>query len=249
MSNSQHILTVKNLNAFHTDTIKSGEDGKGKKRRQILSDISFDIKNGELLGIVGESGSGKSTLIKTILGINKDFDGEIRHYSERPQMVFQDPLSSLNPAKKIGWILEEPLKHKKVPKAVRHKDVIQILSKVGLEESMALRYPYQLSGGQRQRVSIAAALIGKPQLLIADEPVSALDLTIQAQIIALLKKLHRDMGLAIIFISHDLRVVYQICERILILNQGIICEEGSRDEIFNNPKSEYTKRLIAAAGL
>jgi peptide/nickel transport system ATP-binding protein len=182
--------------------------------------------------------------------MNKDYTGEIHHNSERPQMVFQDPYSSLNPAKKIGWILEEPLRIKGgYTKTERQDNVFEMLHKVGLELTMADRYPSQLSGGQRQRVNIAAALMQKSRLLIADEPVSALDVTIQAQILELLKKLHNEMGLSIIFISHDLRVVYQMCERILIMNQGIICEEGNREEIFRTPKSDYTKRLLTAAGL
>ena len=248
MSYDHPMLIVQNLNAFHTDTIKSGEDGKGDKRRQVLYDVSFTMQKGEILGLVGESGSGKSTLVKTILGINKDFTGEVRQYSERPQMVFQDPYGSLNPTRKVGWILEEPLRIKGgYPKLKRQEEVLAMLEKVGLPSNISGRYPRQLSGGQRQRVSIAASLMRKPELLIADEPVSALDVTIQAQILELLKKLHREMGLSIIFISHDLRVVYQMCERILIMNQGIICEAGNREEIFKNPQSEYTKRLLAAA--
>ena len=244
---SENILTINNLCAFHTDTIK---DGKGKKRRQILFDVSFDLSYGEILGIVGESGSGKSTLVKTILGINKDFSGEIKHYSERPQMVFQDPYGSLNPAKKVGWILEEPLRIKGGHKRLERRErVHEMLAKVGLEANIAERYPYQLSGGQRQRVSIAAALMQNPKLLIADEPVSALDMTIQAQILELLKKLHEEIGLSIIFISHDLRVVHQMCDRIIIMNQGRICEEGNREQIFNQPQSEYTERLLVAAGI
>ncbi|MCL2719360.1 MAG: ATP-binding cassette domain-containing protein [Lachnospiraceae bacterium] len=244
---NNHILTVQNLNAFHTDTVRSG---KGSKRHQILYDVSFTMQSGEILGLVGESGSGKSTLVKTILGINKDFNGEIHQYCERPQMIFQDPYSSLNPARKIGWILEEPLRISGgYSKTERKGCVLEMLEKVGLEAYFADRYPRQLSGGQRQRISIAAALMQKPRLLIADEPVSALDVTIQAQILELLKKLHAEMGLSIIFISHDLRVVYQMCERILIMNQGIICEQGNREEIFGNPQTEYTKRLLNAAGL
>lgn len=250
MSQNENILTVHNLNAFHTDSVRSGENKKGGKRRQVLFDISFNVRRGEILGLVGESGSGKSTLVKTVLGINKDYTGEIRHYSERPQMVFQDPYSALNPAQKIGRILEEPLRVKGgYTRKERRENVLMMLEKVGLEASMAGRYPRELSGGQRQRAGIAAALMPKPRLLIADEPVSALDVTIQAQILELLRKLHREMGLSIIFISHDLRVVFRMCERILIMNQGIICEEGKREEIFLKPRSEYTQKLLGAAGL
>ncbi|MCL2254968.1 MAG: ATP-binding cassette domain-containing protein [Lachnospiraceae bacterium] len=244
-----NILTVNNLCAFHTGTSRSEENSKQKKRRQILFNVSFAVKSGEILGLVGESGSGKTTLVKTLLGINKDFTGKVEHYSEKPQMIFQDPYSSLNPVRKVGWILEEALKIKgNFSKDERKKKVAYILGKVGLDDNIAERFPYQLSGGQRQRVSIAAALITEPRLLIADEPVSALDVTIQSQILDLLNMLHQEMGLSIIFISHDLRVVYKMCERILIMNKGIIIEEGNRQDIFDNPKSAYTKKLLAAAG-
>ncbi len=245
---SEDIITVENLNAYYTDY------GTGtlerKKRRQILHQVSFSMKEGEVLGLVGESGSGKSTLVKTILGINKDYTGKIMHTSERPQMVFQDPYGSLNPAKKIGWILEEPLRLKGgFSKAQRQEKVISMLEKVGLDEKFADRYPKQLSGGQRQRICIAGALMLKPRLLIADEPVSALDVTIQAQILDLLLNLHEEMGLSVLFISHDLRVVYKMCDRIMIMQNGIICEEGTREEIFFSPQADYTKRLLQSAGI
>lgn len=242
------ILTVKNLNAYYTDS-GTGIKG-GRKRRQILFDVSFSMREGEIRGLVGESGSGKSTLVKTLLGINKEYNGEITHHSTLPQMVFQDPYGSLNPSKKIGWILEEPLRlqggHNK---ADRREKVMHMLLKVGLDEKLADRYPRQLSGGQRQRVGIAGALMLKPRLLIADEPVSALDVTIQAQILDLLLSLHEEMGLSILFISHDLRVVYQMCERIMIMHHGVICEEGPRSEIIFAPKTDYAKSLLRAAGL
>ncbi len=241
----QAILTVKNLNAFYRE-----RGTKGGSRRQILYDISFSMQEGEILGLVGESGSGKSTLVKTLLGIHKDYHGEILHYSSRPQMVFQDPYGSLNPSRKINWILEEPLRLAGgFSKAERQEKVMQMLHKVGLEEKLAERYPRQLSGGQRQRVGIAAALMLKPRLLIADEPISALDVTIQSQILNLLLTLHEEMGLSILFISHDLRVIYQMCERILILNDGAICEEGPCSEVIFSPVTDYTKALLRAAGL
>lgn len=240
------ILSVKNLNAFYMDRGIKGE----RRRRQILYDISFSMQEGEILGLVGESGSGKSTLVKTLLGIHKDYSGDIIHYSSRPQMVFQDPYGSLNPSRKIGWILEEPLRLAGgFSKAERREKVMQMLHKVGLEEKLTERYPRQLSGGQRQRVGIAVALMLKPRLLIADEPISALDVTIQSQILNLLLALHEEMGLSILFISHDLRVIYKMCERILILNDGVICEEGPCSEVIFSPVTDYTKALLRAAGL
>lgn len=208
------------------------------------------MQRGEILGIVGESGCGKSTLVKSILGIVKAQSGEIHHDSYHPQMVFQDPYSSLNPVKKVGWILEEPLKlNLKLTKEQRQKKVSEMLQKVGLDEVIKDRYPRQLSGGQRQRVAIACTLMLAPQLLIADEPVSALDVTIQAQIIELLLKLHEDMGLSILFISHDLRVVYQICDRVMIMKKGEIIESGSVQDVYFAPQHEYTKTLLHAAGI
>ena len=245
---SENIITVQDLNVYYTD--RGTGFGGGRKRRQILHQVSFTMKEGEVLGLVGESGSGKSTLVKAILGINKDYTGKIAHTSEHPQMVFQDPYGSLNPAKKIGWILEEPLRLKGgYSKAERQQRVISMLEKVGLDEKFAERYPRQLSGGQRQRICIAGALMLNPRLLIADEPVSALDVTIQAQILDLLLSLHNEMGLSILFISHDLRVVYKMCDRVMIMQKGTLCETGTRDEIYFSPESGYTKRLLQSAGL
>ncbi len=245
---SENIITVEDLNVYYTD-YGTGTLGR-KKRRQILHQVSFSMKEGEILGLVGESGSGKSTLVKAILGINKDCTGKIVHNSEHPQMIFQDPYGSLNPAKKIGWILEEPLRLKgSYSKTERQTKVIAMLEKVGLDEKFADRYPRQLSGGQRQRICIAGALMLEPRVLIADEPVSALDVTIQAQILDLLLSLHEEMGLSILFISHDLRVVYKMCDRIMIMQNGEICEEGTREEIFFAPQADYTQKLLQSAGI
>jgi peptide/nickel transport system ATP-binding protein len=239
---SETILTVENLNAYYPAA------SKGRPRRQIIHDVSFSLASGEIIGLVGASGSGKTTLVKTILGIVKDYDGEIHHYSPHPQMVFQDPYSSLNPARRVGWILEEPLRIAGgFSKEKRREAALAMLEKVGLAERIADRLPRELSGGQRQRVSIAAALMQSPRLLVADEPVSALDITIQTQILELLEKLHREMGLAIIFISHDLRVVKRLCGRIMVLHDGAVCEEGASEALFADPQTEYTKKLLAAA--
>lgn len=244
---TQNILTVSSLNVSYRD---GGRRLLEKDRQiQVLRDISFAMKEGEILGLVGESGSGKSTLAKAVLGLIP-CEGSIRHFSKHPQMVFQDPYSSLNPAKRIGWILEEPLKLKGEKDAnVRKEKVFRMLEKVGLDEKLADRYPNQLSGGQRQRICIAGALMQKPGLLIADEPVSALDVTIQAQILELLRKLHEEMGLAILFISHDLRVVYQTCDRVMIMQKGRIVEEGTVEEVYFEHKNEYTGNLLRAAGI
>ncbi len=240
------ILEVKNLNSYYTEG-HSLFGGKSR-RRQVLKDVNFDVFQGEIIGLVGESGSGKSTLAKTILGLNKDCDGEIIHYSENPQMVFQDPFSSLNPAHTIGWILEEPLRIQgKLDAAERREAVISMLEHVGLGEEYASRRPWELSGGQRQRVAIATAVITRPKFIIADEPVSALDVTIQAQILQLLLDMKKKFDLSCLFISHDLNVVYQICNRVLVMRDGIIVEQNTVDELYNNPQHLYTKQLLAAA--
>ena len=221
----------------------------GKKTRQeVLHDVTFDVRHGEILGLVGESGTGKSTLARTILGMVKPDRGEVVHYTKRPQMIFQDPYSSLNPAYPVSWILEEPLRiFGKYGPEERKRRVREMLERVELPEECLTAKPGELSGGQRQRVSIAAALIQRPRFLIADEPVSALDVTIQAQILGLLKNLRDELDLSYLFISHDLNVVYQLCDRVLVMKQGRIVEQGSVAEIFDHPREAYTRQLLAAA--
>jgi ABC-type glutathione transport system ATPase component len=214
----------------------------------VLRDVSFDVHHGEILGLVGESGTGKSTLAKTILGMVHPDEGEVIHYTKRPQMIFQDPYSSLNPAYTVGWILEEPLRiYGKYDAPERRRRVREMLERVELPEECLRAKPAELSGGQRQRVSIAAALIQRPRFLIADEPVSALDVTIQAQILELLGELRQELDLSYLFISHDLNVVYQLCDRVLVMRHGEIVERGTVDEIFDHPQHPYTKQLLAAA--
>lgn len=243
-----HILDVKDLCAYYTE--QTLPVIKKDKKKMICRNISFQMEEGQILGLLGESGCGKSTLAKTILGINKEYTGVIKHFSDYPQMIFQDPYSSLNPVKKIAWILEEPLRMRGgYSKEEMHRKSKEMLEKVGLDEKFANRYPSQLSGGQRQRVCIAAALMLEPGLLIADEPVSALDVTIQAQIIRLLLELHREIGLAILFISHDLKVVYQMCDQVMVMKEGEIVEAGAIDEVYHNPQHAYTKLLIESAGI
>ena len=222
--------------------------GRGKERKQVLRDVSLTLAQGEVLGIVGESGSGKSTLAKCVLGMVTDVTGELTVNSQRPQMVFQDPYGSLNPAKTVGWILEEPLRAAGMKnRAERREKVAELVKLVGLEEEHLGRKPAQLSGGQRQRVAIAAALIQGSKLIVLDEPVSALDVTLQAQILRLLADLQEKLGLSYLFISHDLAVVYQLCDRVAVMTGGEIVEEGDVDEVYDHPKHEYTKKLLAAS--
>ena len=240
------ILQVSNLCVYFEKRRKSIFEKKEKV--QILSDVSFSVKQGEIVGLVGESGSGKSTLARTLLGINSDYAGEVILADNYPQMIFQDPFSSLNPAKTVGWILEEPLRNiTKDTKEVRKEKAKAMISKVGLSEKYLNRYPSELSGGQRQRVCIALSLMLNPKLLIADEAVSALDVTIQKQILDLLRALHRVFNNAILFISHDLRVVYGFCDRVLVLKDGKIIEQGTVEEIYQNPKEDYTRQLLESA--
>ncbi|WP_034461910.1 MULTISPECIES: ABC transporter ATP-binding protein [Butyrivibrio] len=244
------VLRAANLNVFYKNR-KRKLFSKNKKI-QILHDVTFEMEEGEVLAIAGESGCGKSTLARTIVGINKDYTGELMQKYEGPQMVFQDPYSSLNPSKKVGWLMEEPLKvdkKRKWTKEERLERVKEVMKDVELPVEMLDRYPSQLSGGQRQRVCIGIALMRYPKLLIADEPVSALDVTIQSQIMELLRSLHKKLGISIIFISHDLRVVYQISDHVMIMKDGRIIEHGKTDEVYRHPQAEYTERLLKAAGI
>jgi len=219
-----------------------------KSYHRVLHDVTFQVRHGEILGLVGESGSGKSTLARTILGMLPPESGEVIHYTKRPQMIFQDPYSSLNPAYPVSWILEEPLRiYGKYDAPERQRRVREMLDRVELPGECLEAKPAELSGGQRQRVSIAVALLQRPRFLIADEPVSALDVTIQAQILTLLRQLRDELDLSYLFISHDLNVVYQLCDRVLVMKGGAIVEQGTVDGIFDHPREEYTKQLLAAA--
>ena len=238
------ILEVRNLNTFYRIR---GKTLFRKQRKQILKDVSFSLGQGEVLGIVGESGSGKSTLAKAILGISCEHNGEIVHHTLRPQMVFQDPHSSLNPAFTVGRIVEEPLLiYGKYDAAERRRRVIDMLEDVGMGEEYLSRRPSELSGGQRQRVSIATAMIVRPKLVILDEAVSALDVTIQDQILDLLVRLKKENQLSYLFISHDLNVVYQTCDRVMVMKDGCVVEENTVDGIFESPCHPYTQKLLQA---
>lgn len=245
MNESVHVLEVEHLSVEYQDSTIFGK----KTTFKALDDVSFHVCQGEILGLVGESGCGKSTLSKAVLGMldTAKVTGDIRHFTKRPQMVFQDPYGSLNPAKTIGWILEEPLRvFGKYDAAERKRRVLDMLEKVGLDRDYANRKPSELSGGQRQRVSIATALIQRPRFILADEPVSALDVTIQAQILDLLVSLKEELDLSYLFISHDLNVIYSICDRVMVMEKGRIIEQGTVDEVYNHPKEEYTKKLISS---
>ncbi len=246
----EKVIEIKNLNVYYKNHKKTLI--AGNRKDHVLKGVNLDVYEGEILGLAGESGCGKSTLAKAIVGMNKDITGEIIQKYSDPQMVFQDPYSSLNPSKTIGWLFEEPLrvdKNRKWTQEEIKERVKTVVKAIGLTESMLERYPSQLSGGQRQRVSIGVALMRSPKVIIADEPVSALDVTIQAQILELLRELNKTMGITMLFISHDLRVIYQICDHVAVMRGGIIEEYGEPKEIYRNPKCEYTKELLKAAGI
>ena len=248
------LLSVKNVDITF---------GKGDNAVRAVKNASFDVYKGETFSLVGESGSGKTTIGRAVIRVNPCAAGEIqykgvrisgklprrldREVTRNIQMVFQDPYGSLNPSRTIGWIVEEPLRlYGKYDKAERRRRVLEMLERVGLGGDYYKRYPRELSGGQRQRVSIATALIRRPRFIILDEPVSALDVTIQAQILELLREIHREKELSYLFISHDLNVIYELCHRVMVMNGGEIIEQGTVDEIFENPREEYTKKLLAS---
>lgn len=220
----------------------------GKKRKEILKGVSFEIYQGEILGVVGESGCGKSTLARVITGLYKHYTGTIKMTCPKPQMVFQDPFGSLNPSRKLGWILEEPLKLKGVKdKRKRIEQVDAMLEEIGLDASYKDRYAKELSGGQRQRISIGLALLMDTGFIVADEPVSALDVTVQGQILKLLLKVHEEQNLTMLFISHDLEVVRHMCTRVIVMYLGEIVEIADSGELYNNPLHPYTNLLFSAA--
>ncbi|HKU94629.1 MAG TPA: ABC transporter ATP-binding protein [Vineibacter sp.] len=226
-----------------------------------LDDVTLEIARGDVVGIVGESGSGKSTLASLAVGLARPTAGEILLDGEslaglmrdhagpwrrRIQMVFQDSSSALNPRKTIARCLAETLALRGVPRATREDDAIALLALVGLGAEMAPRLPHELSGGQRQRVGLARALAMKPDILIADEPVSSLDVSLQAQVINLLSRLTRELGLTLLFISHDLAVVRTLCTRIIVMRQGRIVEEGPCLDVLARPAHPYTQLLISS---
>lgn len=244
-TSNKNVLTIKDLNVYYKE---SGHLFSSKKRKQqILYNISLEVKDEEILGIVGESGCGKSTLAKTIVGLNKDYNGHMVMQCKNPQMVFQDPFGSLNPGRTLGWILQEPLKLRGIKdKNQRLAMVDTMLNKIGLDPSFKNRYARTLSGGQRQRISIGIALLANAGFIVADEPVSALDVTVQSQILHLLLDIHEEEKMTMIFISHDLHVIQGICHRVVVMYLGQIMEIAQADELYANPLHPYTELLMSA---
>jgi ABC-type oligopeptide transport system ATPase subunit len=256
---SQILFSIKNLKKYYEINKKLFKAGKIIK---AVDDVSFAIKQGEILGIVGESGCGKSTIAKLLMTIEKPNAGEIKfigedihkfnkqqlkQYRQKVQIIFQDPYSSLNPRWNVGKIIAEPLLlNSNLTTNQTKQEVLKIMQKVGLLPEHYNRYPHQFSGGQRQRIGIARALVLKPQIIICDEPVSALDVSIQAQVLNLLLDLQEELNLTYVFISHDLSVIEHISDRISVMYFGKIVESNNVDEIFINPQHPYTKKLLSA---
>ena len=249
------LIRVKNLCTWF-------EPGGKKPIVKAVNDVSFDVHRGEVLGLVGESGSGKSTIGRSILRLvpitsgHIDFDGtdltslagnELKTMRRRMQMIFQDPFASLNPRMTVFDTLAEPLLlHGIENRKSVSEGVLKLMDDVGLARAFVRKYPHEFSGGQRQRIAIGRALATRPEFVVADEPVSALDVTIQAQILELMAQLGREYGLTMLFVSHDLAVVQHIADRILVLYKGELVEQGSGEELFSNPREDYTRRLLQA---
>ncbi|MGW9028024.1 dipeptide ABC transporter ATP-binding protein [Streptomyces sp. NPDC055722] len=237
------------------------EFGHGSRRFAAVDDVSLALRRGETLGVVGESGSGKTTLGRMLVGLLQPTAGEVRYeggvrtgVGPAVQMVFQDPVSSLNPRRSVGESIADPLRARGLGRSqewgrdeqsIRHR-VRELLERVGLDGAHYDRYPHEFSGGQRQRVGIARALAADPRVIVCDEPVSALDVTTQAQVVALLGELQRELGLSLVFVAHDLAVVRQVSDRVAVMRQGRIVEYGPADEVYESPQDPYTKQLLAA---
>lgn len=229
---------------------------------KAVDDVTFDIWKGETLGLVGESGSGKSTTGRTILQLYRPTAGsvmvegkeltsmkgeELRHMRQRMQMIFQDPYASLNPRMTVGNIVSEPLRIHKIMKGAEMREYIEnLLEKVGLNPFYINRYPHEFSGGQRQRIGIARALALNPSFIVADEPISALDVSIQAQVVNLMKGLQEELELTYLFIAHDLSMIRYLCDRVAVMYKGKIVELAPTDELYDHPLHPYTKVLLSA---
>jgi ABC-type glutathione transport system ATPase component len=267
------LLSIRDLvKIYQTD---EGVFGKTKREVRAVNGVSLDITQGETLGLVGESGCGKTTLGRMILRLIEPTSGsitfnrrdvlnasgsELRRLRRDMQIIFQDPFASLNPRMRVEEIVTEPLViHSRTAiangeqstktsngSATLHQSAIEIMRAVGLDESALRRYPHEFSGGQRQRIGIARALILRPKFVVCDEPVSALDVSVGAQIVNLLKKLQRDLGLTYLFISHSMPVVRYLCDRIAVMRRGEIVEVGPSEEITSRPRHEYTRTLLEA---
>ncbi|MDC9823195.1 dipeptide ABC transporter ATP-binding protein [Devosia sp. ZB163] len=256
------MATVLEANNIVRDYHIGGTLFGGGRTVHAVKGVSFKLEQGKTLAIVGESGSGKSTLARILTLIDRQTAGELKIDGQvvdiaksgvtpamrrKVQMVFQNPYGSLNPRQKIGDVLMEPLLlNTSMPAAERRDKALDMLTKVGLQPEHFNRYPHMFSGGQRQRIAIARAIILQPSLLVLDEPVSALDLSVQAQILNLLADLQDEFGLTYVFISHDLSVVKYIADEVLVMYLGEAVEQGTRDKVFANPEHPYTKALFAA---
>ncbi len=255
------LIEVRNLKTYFP--VRSGVLRRHVDDIRAVDDVSFSIEEGTTVGLVGESGSGKSTIGKTLLKLTQATSGEVVYAGRnilpldenefRPmrrelQMIFQDPFGSLNPRHSILQIVGEALEihFPRLNKSERQDRVVSLLEKVGLKPEMAKRYPHEFSGGQRQRIGIARALAVEPRFIVCDEPVSALDVSVQAQIVNLLQDLQEQLGLSYLFIAHDLAVVEHISDHVLVMHHGKIVESASAAEIYENPKHEYTRKLLAA---
>ncbi len=260
-TNNRQLLQVKNLTV--TFPGKRNLLGKPLSYTKAVDDVSFEVMKGEVLGLVGESGCGKTTLGRTLLrliepaagqiiydgvDLTKRSSNELKDLRKDVQLIFQDPYSSLNPRLSIGDAIAEPLKVHSLYKTerLRKEKVVDLLEKVDLRSDHFKRYPHEFSGGQRQRIVIARALALNPSFIVCDEPVSALDVSVQAQVLNLLNDIRKEFGFTAIFISHDLSVVRYISDRIMVMNKGKIIETGSADRIYWHPENEYTKKLIAS---
>ena len=255
--NREVLLDIKNLSVTF---------GTKKKSFTAVDQVSFQIYKGETFGLVGESGSGKTTIGRAIIRINPTSDGDIIYKGEKIngpipkeldhkvtkeiQMIFQDPMASLNERSKVDYIVSEGLLNgTKLPEAERKARVAKALSEVGLLPEFASRFPHEFSGGQRQRIGVARALIMQPDFIIADEPISALDVSIRAQVLNLLSELQRERGLTYLFISHDLSVMRFICDRIAVIHKGVLVELAETEKLFAHPLHPYTRALLSAIPL
>ena len=263
MNNQKAILDVQGLKVHFPIREKDQYFWEKPHQLKAVDGVNFRLYEGETLGVVGESGCGKSTLARAIIGLAPITEGsvtwlgtdlsktskrEMQNIRKDIQMIFQDPLASLNPRMTIGDIIAEPLKthYPKLTKKEVKEKVEQIMTRVGLLPNVINRYPHEFSGGQCQRIGIARALILEPKVIICDEPVSALDVSIQAQVINLLRSLQKEMGLSLIFIAHDLAVVKHISDRVLVMYLGNVVELGSKSQVYNDTKHPYTKALMQA---
>jgi|TARA_A100001391_G_scaffold193190_1_gene168129 oligopeptide/dipeptide ABC transporter ATP-binding protein len=261
MSASKALLSVNNLSKRFP--VKGQPFSREKRQVHAVDDVSFEIARGEVVGLVGESGSGKTTIGRTIMRLTDPTEGEIVYegtdiaslperdmmaFRRKIQMVFQDPFASLNPRRKVGELIAEGMEiHGIGTRKEREAEVARLLELVGLPADAAQRFPHEFSGGQRQRIGIARALAVSPGFIVADEPVSALDVSVQAQVLNLLQDLKDQLGLTILFIAHDLAVVEHFCDRVIVMYLGRIMEIAPRDRLYASPKHPYTEALLSAA--